>query len=99
MPLLVVPSRFLPSRRSMRRSSSVWYGMIRWALPLTRSRLQSTPRASRPSISATSTPGSMTTPLPITGVTHGWRTPLGTSCRANLSSATTMVWPALWPPW
>ena len=73
--------------------------MIMWALPLISSLLQSMPRASRPSISPTSTPGSMTTPLPMTGVTHGWSTPLGMSWRANVSSSTTMVWPALCPPW
>ena len=43
MPRLVVPSLRLPSRRSVRRSSSWWYGRIRWALPLSFSREQSTP--------------------------------------------------------
>ena len=33
MPRLVVPSLFLPRKRSVTRSSSWWYGMIRCALP------------------------------------------------------------------
>ena len=43
MPRLVVPSLFLPRCRSISRSSSWWYGRIRWALPDTFSREQSTP--------------------------------------------------------
>ena len=38
---------------------------------LTFKRLQSTPLACKRSISASRTPGSTTTPLPMTGVTHG----------------------------
>ena len=45
MPRRVVPSEFLPRKRSVTRSSSWWYGMIRWALPLTTIRLASTPLA------------------------------------------------------
>ena len=45
MPRLVVPRAFLPKKRSVTRSSSWWYGMIRWALPLTTMRLVSTPLA------------------------------------------------------
>ena len=48
MPRFVVPSLFLPSRRSVSASSSWWYGRIRCALPLTSSRLQSTPFAVEP---------------------------------------------------
>ena len=77
----------------------MWYGRIRWALPLTFSRLQSMPLASSRSISASSTPGSTTTPLPMTGTTWSYSTPDGRSCRANDSPSTTIVWPALWPPW
>ncbi len=73
--------------------------MIRCALALTRSRSQLTPRASRASISSKSTFGSMTTPLPITGVTSGDSTPEGSTCKAYFSSPMTTVWPALFPPW
>ena len=71
MPRLVVPSEFLPRYRSVTRSSSWWYGMIRWALPLTTSRLGSTPLAASMSSSASSVVGSTTTPLPMTGVMCG----------------------------
>src|ERR1700749_3257563 len=69
MPRPVVPSLALPRKPSLTLSSARWYGMIRCALALIRSRSQLTPRASRASISSNSTFGSMTTPLPITGVT------------------------------
>ena len=46
MPRRVVPRALRPRRRSARKSSSMWYGRIRWALPDTFSRLQSMPRAS-----------------------------------------------------
>ena len=68
MPRLVVPSAFLPRKRSVTRSSSWWYGMIRWALPLTTSRLVSMPLAARLSSSSSRTAGSTTTPLPMIGV-------------------------------
>ncbi len=68
MPRLVVPSLFLPRYRSASWSSSWWYGMIRWALPLTSRRLVSMPLPAKVSTSASSTVGSTTTPLPITGV-------------------------------
>ena len=55
----------------MTRSSSWWYGMIRCALPERRSWRVSTPFAASMSISSSSTAGSTTTPLPITGTTHG----------------------------
>ena len=68
MPDLVVPSAFLPRRRSVRASIASWYGMTRWALPLMRRREQSMPLDSSLSTSARSTDGSTTTPFPITGV-------------------------------
>ena len=51
------------------------------------------------STSARSTVGSTTTPLPMTAVMWGYRIPLGTSWRAKVSPSTTIVWPALCPPW
>ena len=91
MPRLVVPSLFLPRWRSISRSSSWWYGRIRWALPETRSFEQSTPRAWSPSISVSMTTGSTTTPLPMTGVMWSYSTPDGMSCSANDSPLTTRV--------
>src|SRR5262249_53471461 len=98
MPRFVVPSLFLPRYRSVTRSSSWWYGMIRCALPDSRNKPVSTPFDPSMSISSSRTAGSTTTPLPITGVTHGYRTPLGTSCSLKPSPSTTSVWPALCPP-
>jgi hypothetical protein len=46
---------------------SWWYGRIRWALDDTFSRSQLRPRRSSMAISSSSTCGSTTTPLPITG--------------------------------
>ena len=68
MPRLVVPRAFLPRKRSVTRSSSWWYGMIRWAFPLTTRRLVSMPRAVKVSSSSSRTAGSTTTPLPMIGV-------------------------------
>ena len=48
----------------------------------TRNRAHDTPRASRASISAKSVGRSTTTPLPMTGTTWSYSTPLGVSCRA-----------------
>ena len=79
---------------------ATWYGMIRWASAEISSLSVSTPRSSRPASSVSSTPGSMTTPLPITLVTPGVRIPDGIRCRANdWPSGSTTVWPALLPPW
>ena len=50
---------------------ATWYGMIRCASAEMNSRLVSTPRSSSPPSSVSSTPGSMTTPLPITLFTPG----------------------------
>ena len=98
MPRPVVPIRREPRKRSVTLSRTRLYGGMRWALALTTRREVSTPRASSPSISWNSTPRSMTTPLPMTGVQPGLRMPLGSRCRAYFSPSTTMVWPALLPP-
>ena len=65
MPRRVVPIENLPSRISAAPSSITWYGMIRWALPLTRSVSSDTPRSSSPAISLQSWRGSTTVPLPM----------------------------------
>src|SRR5262245_50198510 len=58
------------------------------------------PRAVKPSISVSSTLGSTTTPLPMTGTQPGVSTPDGMRCRANFRpSGRTTVCPALLPPW
>jgi hypothetical protein len=47
-----------------------------------------------------STSGSITTPLPMTGVHPGVRMPDGIRCSAYFSpSGVITVWPALLPPW
>ena len=46
-----------------------------------------TPRARSASISATSTEGSSTTPLPMTHVFPAWRMPLGMRCEDRLLAA------------
>ena len=66
MPRRVVPIEKRPSFISAAPSSITWYGMIRCALPDSRSVSRDTPRSSRPSISAQSAPGSTTVPLPMT---------------------------------
>ena len=84
----------------MTLSIATWYGMIRCASALISSLLVSTPRLSRPASSASSTPGSMTTPLPMTFVTPGVRMPDGMRCSAkSWPSGNTTVCPALLPPW
>ena len=98
MPRPVVPICRLPRKRSVTRSSTRWYCVMRCALALTLRRDVSTPRACRASSSANSTSRSITTPLPITGVTPGDRMPEGSRCRAYFSSPMTTVWPALLPP-
>ena len=74
--------------------------MIRCASAEMTSREMSTPRSASPSISASSTFGSTTTPLPITGVQPGVRIPDGIRCSAYFSpSGVITVCPALLPPW
>ena len=75
---------------------ATWYGMIRCASCEMSSRLVSMPRSSRPPSSVSNTPGSMTTPLPMTLVTPGVRIPDGIRCRANFCpSGSTTVWPGV----
>src|SRR5438270_6120851 len=74
--------------------------MIRCASAEMSSRSQDRPRSARPSISAISTFGSITTPLPITGVQPGVSTPEGSRCSAYFwPSGVITVCPALLPPW
>jgi hypothetical protein len=74
--------------------------MIRCASADSSRRDVSTPRSASPSISVSSTFGSTTTPLPITGMQPGVSTPDGIRCSANFSpSGVITVWPALLPPW
>ena len=47
------------------------------------------------SISATSTPGSTTTPLPMTHALPGWRMPEGIRCSTVFWPPTTSVWPGV----
>ena len=56
--------------------------MIRCAFAEISSRSHEIPRACSPSISSNSTFGSITTPLPMTGVTWGESTPEGSRCSA-----------------
>ena len=98
MPRPVVPILELPRKRSVTLSSVRLYGVMTWAEPLTTSRDVSTPRASSPSISSKSTPRSITTPLPMTGVQPGVRMPDGSRCSAYFSPSMTIVCPALLPP-
>jgi hypothetical protein len=70
---------------------ALWWGMIRCALAEISSRSEETPRAASPSISLSSTLGSMTTPLPITGMTFGESTPVGSRCSAYFWSPITTV--------
>ncbi len=100
MPRPVVPILALPRKRSVTLSMATWYGMIKCASAEIISPLVSTPRASRPESSSSSTPGSTTTPLPMTFFTPGVRIPDGMRCRAkSWPSGSTTVWPALLPPW
>ena len=73
--------------------------MITCALPDMRSLSVAMPLDSSMSISSTSTCGSMTQPLPITGVTASYMMPLGMRCSASFVSPWMTVWPALLPPW
>src|SRR5207248_2157812 len=74
--------------------------MIRCASAEMSSRSQDRPRSARPSISAISTFGSITTPLPITGVQPGVSTHEGSRCSAYFwPSGVITVCPALLPPW
>ncbi len=91
MPRPVVPIRRLPRKRSVTLSRVRWYGVIRWALPEISSLEVSMPRSFRPASSESSTAGSITTPLPMTGVTFGLRIPEGSRCRAYFWSPMTTV--------
>ncbi len=75
MPRLVVPIWLLPRRFSSAPSSTLWYGMMTWASQLILRRSQLMPSASSSAISFTSTPGSTTTPLPMTGTAFSYMTP------------------------
>ncbi len=99
IPRPVVPTLPSPSRVSIARSRATWYGMITWAAVLTRTRLVSIPRAVSMSSSLMSVAGLTTTPLPMTDVMWGYRTPDGTRWSLKTSSPLTTVWPALSPPW
>ena len=98
MPRPVVPTLFLPRKRSVTLSMVVWYDAITCALALTTSRDTSTPRAASASSSRNRASGETTTPLAITEVVPGVRMPLGRRWVANFSPFTTIVCPALWPP-
>src|SRR6266511_5033672 len=73
--------------------------MIRCALAETLRLAVEMPCASRAASSTSSTPGSTTTPSPISVVMCGWRMPLGTRWSRKVRPPTTTVWPALLPPW
>ena len=92
MPRPVVPILDLPRNRSVTLSISTWYGMIRCASALIIRPDVSTPRSSRPCSSSSSTPGSTTTPLPITFFAPGVRMPDGIRCSAKFwpSGSTTV---------
>ncbi len=98
MPRPVVPILRLPRKRSVTLSSVRLYDGITCALALTIRRDVSTPRALSPSSSSKSTARSITTPLPITGITPGVRIPLGSRWSAYFSVPITTVCPALLPP-
>ena len=99
MPRPVVPIRWRPSQRSVSLSSSLCQGMIRCALAEMSSLPVAMPWASRAASSASRVPGSTTMPLPITGVTWGYRMPLGTRWSLKVRPSTITVCPALLPPW
>ena len=50
------------------------------------------------SISACSTAGSATTPLPMMQTVRGWKMPEGIRRILNVPASFTIVWPALAPP-
>jgi len=82
MPFSVVPILESPRNDSLIASWRWCHGKMRCASVDTRSFAHETPRRSSVSISENSVGRSTTTPLPITGVTCGYNTPLGTSCSA-----------------
>ena len=86
MPRLVVPIWFSPRRFSSAPSRSLWYGMMMWASQLILRFLHEMPSASSIAISLMSTPGSMTTPLPMTGTAFSYMTPEGIRCKASFLS-------------
>ena len=75
MPRFVVPILFSPRRFSSAPSKSLWYGMITCASHEILRFLQEMPSASSMAISLMSTPGSTTTPLPMTGTACSYMTP------------------------
>src|SRR5258706_318704 len=84
--------------RSLALSIAMCHGMMRWALPDTKTFFVEWPRRSNSSSSAINTSGSMTQPLPITQILP--RTiPVGSARILYVSSPTTIVCPALGPPW
>src|SRR5947209_6763190 len=97
MPRFVVPIASLPRRRSLAWSIARCHGMIRCALPESRTRSVATPREPRSSSSSINTCGLMTHPAPIT---HSlpWRIPEGMCFSLYVSPSTTRVWPAFGPP-
>ncbi|SIK93575.1 Uncharacterised protein [Mycobacteroides abscessus subsp. abscessus] len=100
MPRPVVPIFLDPRYLSVTLSIATWYGINRCASADKMRPEVSIPRSSRPASSVSSTPGSTTTPLPMTLVTPGVRIPDGMRCRAKFSPlGKTTVCPALLPPW
>ena len=98
IPRPVVP--ILSDVCSLAASRSLWYGMIRCALWLTRSLpVTLTPACRSCSISLMSATGSITTPFPITQVMFSWNIPEGIRWRMYCLSPMQTVWPALAPPW
>src|SRR2546423_6526120 len=98
-PLPVVPMRRAPSFASAARSSTGWYGMMRWAFfEMKRLPSRLTPRWTSDSISSMSDAGSTTTPHAMTQRQLACRMPDGIVCRTYFSRPTTTVCPALLPP-
>ena len=87
--------RALAERRELRMdyraaAAAAYLGLgATWAMGLSSS-------AAQLQANAASLPKSL---LPITGVMWSYRIPEGTSWSANVSPSTTIVCPALWPPW
>jgi hypothetical protein len=95
MPFSVVPILSSPRIASAIASWAWCHGKIRWARLDTLRSLHEMPRASSVSTSLNRVGRSTTTPLPMTGTTWSYSTPLGTSCNAYRSVPTTTVCPAL----
>ena len=71
-----------PKNRSETLSIVRWYGVIKCALVEILSFEVLIPRSFNPLISSSKTAGSITTPLPITGITFGDNIPEGNKCSA-----------------